>query len=332
MKKDLIIIGAYCPDEERLKLLYNCIESLSPIKKDFDFLLTTHSSIPNYITEKFDYVFFDKKNQLITDWELINKPWFSPFENYTIISALVSGYSTFLAVYRIFIGALGIAKNFKYEKIHWVEYDSVFNEFGEFYDNSKLLEENTAIVYKKEYKNFEKNLEWGYGCFQSINIKKLDDIFLTYDEEKLTNILKNCPNKTNEKTTQEVYQLNGGKVYFKDFNKLSESNDFNLSDNTIKEDLNYWTLPFYDYSKESVSVVVWNDKNDTPIDVVFLINKETILTFNSVKKFEWSIKEIGKIEEIETITTIINGKIKNNLIFNNELRELFKKTSYVSYS
>jgi len=332
MSKDLIIIGAYCPDKERLKLLHNCIESLSPLKNDFDFLLTTHSSIPEYIVEKFDYIFFDKKNQLITDWELINKPWFSPFENYTIISALVSGYSTFLAVYRIFIGALGIAKNFKYEKVHWIEYDSVFNEFSEFYDNSKLLDENTAIVYKKEYKNFEKNLEWGYGCFQSINIKKIDDIFLTFDEERLTNILRNCPNKTNEKTTQEIYELNGGKVLFKDFNKLIEFNKFNLSDETLKEDLNYWALPFYDDKKESVSVVVWNNKNDKPIDVVFLINNETLLSFDSVKKFEWSIKEVGKIEGIETITTIIDGKIKNNLIFDNDLRELFKKTSYVSQS
>jgi len=100
----------------------------------------------------------------------------------------------------------------------------------------------------------------------------------------------------------------------------------------MKEDLNYWALPFYDDKKESVSVVVWNNKNDKPIDVVFLINNETLLSFDSVKKFEWSIKEVGKIEGIETITTIIDGKIKNNLIFNNELRELFKKTSYVSQS
>lgn len=328
MKKDLIIIGAYCPDKERLKLLYDCIESLSPLKKDFDFLLTTHSSIPDYITEKFDYVFFDKKNQLITDWELINKPWFSPFENYTIISPLVSGYSTFLAVYRIFIGALGIAKNFKYEKVHWVEYDSFFNEFGEFYDNSKLLDENTAIVYKKEYKNFEKNLEWGYGCFQSINITKLDDIFLIFDEEKLTNILKNCPNKTNEKTTQEVYEMNGGKIHFKDFTKLSEKNKFNLSDETSKESMSHWAVPFYDEKEDSVSVIVWNSKNEEPINVVFIINDENIINFQKVGKFEWSMREIGKLENINSITTLINGKLKNNLIFNDELRDVFKKTNY----
>ena len=328
MKKDLIIIGAYCPDEERLKLLYNCIESLSPIKKDFDILITTHSKLPDYIVDKVDYVFFDKKNELITDWELLNKPWFSPFEGMRILSSLVTGYSTFLAVYRIFIGALGLAKNFKYEKVHWVEYDSFFRNYEDFYDNSKLLNDYTAVLYKKQYKNFEKNLEWGYGCFQSINLKKLDEIFLIYDKEKLIEILRNCPNKTNEKITQEVYLRNGGQVYFKDFEKISSVNSFNLSDETTKEDLNYWTVPFYDTKKDLVSVIVWNSKNDNPIDVVFLINNEKVINIEKVSKFQWVIRDVSPLNEFNSLITIVNGKIKNEIIFNDELKQVFKKTSY----
>lgn len=330
--KDLIIIGAYCPDKERQKLLYDCLESLLPIRNDFDFMISTHTLIPEYIADKVDYIFYDKKNELIKDWELINKPWFSPFDKFTIISALVSGYSTFLAAYRIFIGALGLARNFKYNKVHWVEYDSLFTNYDDFYENSKLLDNFTAVQYKKEWKNFEKNLEWGYGCFQSINTSKLDDTFLIYDEEKLTEILRNCPNKTNEKTTQEVYLKNGGSIEFKDYNKLTKKNSFNLSDNTTKENMSYWTVPFYDEQKDSVFVVVWNNKDENPIDVVFVINNEKMLNFNSIGKFQWSMKEVGKIEEIESITTIVNGKVKNNLVFDSESKKVFKKTSYVSFS
>lgn len=329
--KDLIVIGAYCPDEERQKLLYNCLESLSPLKKDFDFMISTHTLIPEYIANKVDYIFFDKKNELIKDWELINKPWFSPFNGCTIISALITGYSTYLAAFRIFIGAFGFAKNFKYDKVHWVEYDSYFTNYDDFYDNSKILNDHIAVQYKKEYRNYEKNLDWGYGCFQSVNIKKLDEIFIIYDEEKLLEILKNCPNKTNEKTVQEIYEINNGKVFFKNYDNLLIYNKFNLSDDTSKENLSCWAVPYYDTKKDQVCLVVWNSKQDTPMNVVFIINDDTIIPFENIKKFEWSIKDVGDINKINSITTLIGDKIKNKLIFDDELREKFKKTNYTIY-
>jgi hypothetical protein len=331
--KDLIIIGAYCPDKEREDMLNKCIDSLLPLKDDFDFLITSHTIIPEYIAKKVDYTFYDKKNDLITDWEYCNKPWFSPFEGMTIKSTLITGYSTFLAAYRVFIGGLGIARNFKYNKVHWVEYDSYFTNYDDFYENSELLNHNTAIQYKKEYKNYEKNLEWGFGCFQGINIEKLDETFLTYDREKLMSILKNCPNKTNEKTTQEIYEKNGGKILFKDYNELiKKNNQFNLSEKTSKNSVDYWTVPFYDVKKDKVSVIVWNNKDDEPINVNFIINNNKMITFNNVGKFEWRMDDIGNINDINTILILVNNKIKTHLILNEENIELFKKTNHVTYT
>jgi hypothetical protein len=330
--KDLIIIGAYCPDQEREELLNNCLNSLLPLKDDFDFLITSHSYIPEYITRKVDYVFYDKQNELLIDWEYFNKPWFSPIEGMCILSTLVSEYSTFLASYRIFIGGLGIAKNFKYNKVHWVEYDSFFTNYDDFYENSNLLEENTAVLYKKVYKEYEKNLDWGLGCFQSININKLDDIFLTYDREKLIDILEKCPNKTNEKITQEIYYKNDGKIFFKDFHTLLQKNNkFNLSENTKKDSMDYWTVPFYNAKEDIVSVVGWNNKDETPIHVNFVINNQKIISFDNLPKFNWRIENIGKIEEIDSILILVNGKVKKNIFFTDKLREVFKKTNYVQF-
>ena len=212
--KELIIIGAYCPDKEREAMLNICVDSRLPLKNDFDFLITSHTIIPQYIAEKVDFVFYDKKNDLVTDWRYCNKPWFSPIPKMRIISSLITGYSTFFAAYRIFIGALGLARNFKYNKVHWVEYESHFTNFEDFYENSILLDTNVAVQYKKKYTDYEKNLEWGYGCFQSINIEKLDETFLVYDQDKLEKILDNCPYKTNEKITQDVLEKNGNKIFF----------------------------------------------------------------------------------------------------------------------
>lgn len=331
--KDLIIIGAHCPDKEREEILNRCVESLLPLKDDFDFLITSHVMIPEYIARKVDYVFYDKKNNLITDWRYCNSPWFSPFNGFTITSTLVTGYSTFLAAYRIFIGALGIARNFKYKKVHWVEYDSYFTNYDDFYENSELLGENTAVQYKKEYRDYEKNLEWGYGCFQSINIEKLDETFLIYDEEILMEILKNSPNKTNEKVTQDIYEKNGGKIFFKDFNEILEKNNqFNLSEKTSKDRLDYWTVPFYNTKEDKVSVIAWNNKDEDPINVKFIVNNDKIITFDDVKQFEWRFADIGDIDDIDSILILVNNKIKTNIVLTQDNKELFKTTNYTTHS
>ena len=75
--KSVIVIGAYCPDNERKQLLENCINSLQPIRKDFDILISSHVHVPEHIVDKVDYYFYDKDNELITDWDLMNTPWLS---------------------------------------------------------------------------------------------------------------------------------------------------------------------------------------------------------------------------------------------------------------
>ena len=78
--KDLIVIGSYCPDEERIQLLNNCVESLNGLRKDFDIMILSHSIIPDYIIKKVDYSFYFKKNELIVDYITIKKIKFSLFK------------------------------------------------------------------------------------------------------------------------------------------------------------------------------------------------------------------------------------------------------------
>jgi len=96
--KDLILIGAHCPDDEREKLLNKCIDSLLSCKDEYDILICSHTEIPSYITKKVDYVFYDKNNDLIYDLNYLNQPWFSPFLGNKIYSTFITGYSTYLAV------------------------------------------------------------------------------------------------------------------------------------------------------------------------------------------------------------------------------------------
>ena len=84
--------------------------------------------------------------------------------------------------------------------------------------------------------------------------------------------------------------------------------------------------------KNILSVVVWNNKDYGPIDVIFLINDEKVIKFDQIKKFEWGIKDIGDIDDINKITIITNGKLKNNINFDDTYREVFKKTNYAYYT
>lgn len=337
MNKSLIIVGTYCPDDERKQLLENCINSLQSIRHDFDILISSHSYISENIANKVDYVFYDKNNDLITDWDYMNLPWFSPFEGLTIVSSLISNYSTYLAAYRIFIGALGLAKTFQYKKVHYVEYDSIINDHSDLYENDILLENNVSIQYVKNTNEFDtnnKDLRWGYGCFQSYNLNKLNSILTSYNKEILLDLLKNTPYKTNEKINQDILSLDGEKIFYKNFNELeTKGNKFNLSSFIESNILDEWIIPYYDPKLNKVNSIVWNTKSDSPVNVNFIMNQNKLVEINNVAKFTWCINELGDLNDINEILIIVNNKIKNHIIINTlELKEKFKRNNEARYS
>jgi hypothetical protein len=327
--KDLIVIGAYCPDDEREQLLNQCVDSIQKCKNEYDILICSHTIVPEYIAKKVDYTFYDKKNDLITDLKYLNRPWFKPLDNLAILSTYIGHNSTYLAAYRLLIAGLGFAKMFKYEKIHWVEYDSIMNDLSELFDNSKLLNEYDSVVIQKD-KTISKNyLAWPMGNFMSFKVKSIDEILTTYDRERLLEMLLESPFKTNEKITNDVMLMNGNTIYIKNYEDIKHKDiKFELSDNTSKESMSYWTVPFYNTNEDKVFVIVYNNKDEEPINVNFIINETKIINFNEIQKSNWKIEEIGDINDISSILILVNGKIKNNIILNEENRELFKKTNH----
>ena len=330
--KELILIGTHCPDDEREKLLNECIDTLQRCRDEYDILICSHTEIPSYISKKVDYVFYDKNNDLITDLKYLNQPWFSPFKGMTILSTYISQYSTYLAVYRLVIAGLGFAKMFNYKKVHYIEYDTIMNDLSELYDNSKLLDEYDNVVIQKEERNFEENLAWPMGNFMSFKVDSINELFTSYDKEKLLEILFKSPSKTNEKITNEIMKMNGNTIYIKNYDEIKNKDiKFALSNKTSKENMSYWAVPFYNAKEDKVSVIVWNNKDNEPINVNFIVNNEKIITFKGVSKFEWRMGDIGNLEDINSILILVNNKIKTNIILNDEKKEIFKKTNYAQF-
>lgn len=327
--KDLILIGAYCPDDNREKFLNDCIDSLQKFRKDFDLLVVSHTKIPEYILKKIDFYFYDKDNDLITDMEYMNQPWFRPFEGHTILSTYVANYSTYLSVYRLLIAGLGIAQIYGYKKVHYIEYDSVINNPSDLYDNSELLNEYHNVLIIKEQRSFEDNLDAPMGFFMSMNLENLDEIFLKFDRENLLKILKESRNKTNEKITYKILEKNNRKTYYKNYYEVKNGeNLYELSKLLENCESHSWFVPYYNSEKDSINVIGWNNHSDLPISGQFIINDNKIINMEKLPRYNFRIEEIGKIEDISSITILVEGKFKNRIIFDEITKSKFTSTNY----
>ena len=77
--KDIILITAYCPNSKKMdKLKKTRKYSYRVFKNKYDLMLVSHttSTLRTY-KKKLTLCLYDKKNELLTEWDLINQPWFS---------------------------------------------------------------------------------------------------------------------------------------------------------------------------------------------------------------------------------------------------------------
>jgi len=327
--KDIIIVGAYCPDEERIELLDNLINQLQKIRNDFDIMIATHSILPEYFYKKIDFVFYDRNNHIIHDVSLIDRSWFRPggeASKEIIHSNLCGGENNYtLAVFRLLIGALGLSNTMKYEKAHWIEYDTSLKDFSELYENSKLLNKYDAVGY---YKGKSK---WADPTVLTINIKKLDDDLLIYNEKKILDELKNSWEKHFEGALYKILNKNE-KLFLRDISLLTNGgNEYGLSGN-IESNLKYlWAAPFWDNRANKVNYICWNNKSLKTLNINIIINNLKIINIGELTSSKWSIITIGDFEEIDSIVLMANNKILKKTDLSKMKFDSFAANNFVEY-
>jgi hypothetical protein len=327
--KDLIVIGAHCPDFERQEILNKCIDYLQSTKNEFDILITSHVPVPDFISNKVDYVFYDKNNEFLYETKYQNKPWFLPSgTDLSIESGFVNEYNTYLAVYRLLISGFGFAKVMGYKKAHYIEYDVHLKNTNELYDNSNLLNDYGVILYKGEIQKHLYQSDFSQGFFQSVNIDYLDETFLYYDRDKLLRLLENSPNKINEKVTQDIHEKNKKGLLYKDVNVFIEQGcDLFLSETTSKEKRLTWAVPFHNRTSDNLEFFIVNTFSKEPISSKVIVNSK-IYNFDNLTELSWRLCSFGPIGLDYEIIIYYDGKIKNVININDENREEFKKMSY----
>lgn len=323
--KDLILITAYCPDNERENILRKLVTSLESHKDFFEIMVVSHTPIPLDIQTKVEYCLYDKKNEILKDWDLLNQPWFMPGGGRRIQSSFLSKKNTHLAIWRLMILGFSNAKNLGFSKVHHIEYDCEINDMSEFIENSAILNEKNCVVYMDRQPRVAEVM---FGSVQSYFIPKIHPMLIKLNEDEIKNLIRNSNTKSPERLLQNLIDEMGDVVY-KDRDVLElKGNTFGVI-NSQALGINPWSLPFYDRASDNVDFIVWNTNKPEGVDYKIIINNERLIYIPELHLDNWRIFGIGKIEEINSIIVIENNKIRDTFnIESQEEKEIFKRMSF----
>jgi len=321
---DLIIVTAYCDTQEKLETLRNLVNQISERKDKFDLMVISHTVIPEDIAQKCDYQFYDKKNELLYNYNLRSKPWFSPDGGRPILSIFTGFFNTHLAIWRMLILGNSLAKNCGYRKVHHLEYDCSIVSFDELIENSKLLESHDAITYNKKVKDVDDIL---FGTYQAYRLDSLHEDLFILNENKIKNQILNSDVKSPEGMLFDLlHNKRNGLV--KDKSLLdSNNNQFGLSHGDLNKNHTAWCLPYFDRQTNKLSFIVWNMEGRNDISVQVIYNEDKIFNFKDVKPHHWSLLDIDDFNNAKKLVVILNDKIRN--VFDFTINgEDFKQNSY----
>jgi hypothetical protein len=323
--KDLILITAYCPDDNRENILRDCVYSLSKFREKYDIMIVSHTPIPVDIQKQVNYCFYDSKNEILTDWDLLNRPWFSPSDGRAIHSSFLSKKNTILAIWRMFILGFANAKNLGYTKVHQIEYDCKIVDDTEILSNSELLGSYDSVVYFDLKPDVENLL---FGSFQSYYIPTMSNFLLELDEEGIKEYVRTSDTKSPEVLLYRI--LSNGKIFEKNRDLLElNGNKFGVFDGQITNSLNSWSVPFYDEQDDHIYFIVWNTKVKEGIKHQIILNKTKVVSIDLTPLNHWKIIDLGFFDDIKDIIVVENKQIRDTFSLNTEDEQMyFKKMSY----
>ena len=323
--KDIILVTAYCPDYPKEQKLRKLVTQLSKFKDTFDVMVVSHTPIPSDIQKNVNLCLFDDKNELLTDWDLICQPWFSPNNDRRIQSGLLSGRNTHLAIFRMLILSFSLLKNIGYKKVHVIEYDSEINNIDELKDNGKLLDSYDSVYY---IENSDITIdEILFGSTFSFHIDKLPDSLLILDEDEIKNTIRNSRSKGPEKITRKLIEKSGN--YFQKNAKVLHKGGNKFATSEEDDGFNAWGVPFIDLLDDCVYFIVWNNSKLEGVRYTIIVNNDSVFTTGLVPMGHWKLIKIDNIKDINKILTMENDKVRDNIKFNStEDRKLFRKISF----
>ena len=314
MMKELILITSHTPDNKREELLRNFVRGIRDT--EYDIMVVSHTPISNDIMDGIDYFIFDKKNTLLYN---IKDKAMDYFENnsFSIHTTETKKYNHSLAMIRLLKLGLTNAKNLKYKKVHFFEYDSLISDFKEIEENSKLIDSVGVVCYKPT------SIIWPNSPM-SLNLEKVSELWFDLDDNSYYDFMCNSGSKLSEEYQMFLIEQGGEYIYKNILDLNNKGIDFGLYVNSDKLP---WFVVVYNNSTNDMNFFGWN-KTEFQQDIKIIINNKDIITKKIDTKL-WQLFNIGNFNEINHIIIMVDGNIKNILDFNLIDKEVFKKRNYL---
>lgn len=319
------MITAYCPDSKKIDKLRKLVNQLYEFSDEIDIMVTSHSPIPIDIQDKVNLYLFDEKNEILTEWDLINQPWFNPGDDRRIQSGLLTGRNTHLAIWRMIILGFSLAKNIGYKKVHQIEYDSEIANIKDLRENSRDLDKFKTIYYVDNVGTTVDEIL--FGSFQSYRLDYIHNDLITLNEDKIKNIIRLSSSKSPEHILQKlIHEVGDYKVKNR---KEIENNGNKYATSENDKGFNPWGVPFVDLLDNHIKFIVWNQKKENGVNYHIIINDEHIFKTGLVKFNSWLMTDFGDYGSINKMTIIEDDIIRDIFEFKTEEdRQTFKKMSF----
>jgi hypothetical protein len=299
--KELILILNYSPDNKRQELLRTLVNDIN--NDEFDIMIATHSFVPQDISDKVDYIVYEKENLLLTDIKSKYKMVFAN-SNFTVKTTECKKYNHGFTCLRLLLFGLKTAKNLDYVKVHFFEYDCEIKSDVEIKDNSKLLDTHPIIWYK-----------WGHFPYPtapvSYNLLKISDSWFNTSKEKLMDYFNG--DMTNAAEEYHMGLINKSDNVLKKDMKLLENIGVKIQ---LNSDITQyqWVVPVYDNNSKKMVLFSWGKDEIKNMEIKLIVNDSIILNY-TVKPGCWILRDIGDINSIQSILILVNDTMRNSIDF-----------------
>lgn len=315
--KDLVTVFTYCPDDERKVILTELLNKLQNIRKDFDILVVSHSELPNLISTMVDYIYIENDNKLLFDFDITNKFWLNT-DIFFAHSALIYPFTTHLSIYSLVHYTLNFAKFKKYNKIHCIEYDINLDNTEIINLTNKKLDEYDNVIFKSDD-------GWNHGVYFAFKTNGFPENYFIYDEDFIKREIKNVETRMTEHYTPKFLGVGGRKTYFEHTSKINLNQILQIKDSHGNDDLN-WCVPIVDNGDNTLHFIVFNEKGGNYNMDIILDGKH--IPINIDVRGAWKLIPLGKFDEINNLKLLVNGKVKHDITFNDENRNVFKLNNF----
>jgi hypothetical protein len=311
--KEIVLISAYTPELHQIDRLRDLIISLK--KFNYRVCLATHTSTPQDIIDRCDYFLYDKENPVLFDPDIKYWHYYQTenykfnFKDYTSLSSHV------LPVLRMYLGALSYLKSLGEEVVHMCEHDTIIKN-KEIWDNAfPYLKNHDAVCYTLPRflkQDGDINCTW---TFQSLNLTKISNNYLNYQEQNLINQYKTYFNQGRLPVTECILydniwkNLNCYIIPLQSDTDLSTSFTLNLDHSGEVE---YSTIHFYN---KEIKFFAWNNQNDFVYYDLIIDGKNINI---QIPPNGWSWEKISEVEP-NIIKIFKNDKLIKHFDMNNPL-------------